>query len=89
MLVLFWPRVLSDYPKTHQKAGPDHPRNLIYPNVFLNLYSEGASLASVERLFHILVPRKEKAFCPCPVFSWAAAHPYLCCGGYGKDMHYF
>ena len=69
-----------------------HPRSSKKPHLpkcFLNLYREGASLASVEMLFHILALRKEKAFCPCPVFFLGSRTPYLCCGGYGKNMHYF
>ena len=69
MLVIFWLRESSQTTQRPTKRqAQDHPRNLIYPNVFLNLYSEDASLASVERLFHILAPRKEKAFCPFPLF---------------------
>ena len=68
MLVLFWQRGPSDDPRAHQKADPRSSEKSHLPKCFLNLYSESASLASVERLFHILAPRKEKAFCPCTVF---------------------
>ena len=55
-------------PKPEARQTPRSPEKPIYPNVFLNWYREGASLVSVERLFHILAPRKEKAFCPGVVF---------------------
>ena len=55
-------------PKTRGQADPQNIRETYHPNVFLKWYRESARLVSVERLFHILVLRKEKAFCPCAVF---------------------
>ena len=55
-------------PKTRGQADPQIIRETYLPKCFLNWYREGASLVSVERLFHILAPRKEKTFCPCAVF---------------------
>ena len=34
----------------------------------VNCCNQDANFASLDRLFHILVPQKEKAFCPCIVF---------------------
>ena len=50
---------------------------------FLNFVSEDANLSSIARLFRILAPLKEKAFCPCAVFFLAGTAEHNKSGGAG------
>ena len=69
---------------------PKHPRwRHPCPNFFKFVQGEGASLASVERLFHILALRKERLFVLAQCFSWASWHQYLCSEGHRKNINYF
>ena len=55
-------------PTNHRPGRPRLSKKPHEPKCFFNLCWNDNSLALVERLFHILAPRKEKAFCPCAVF---------------------
>ena len=69
VLFLFFIWVGREASKTTQgSTDPQIIRETSLPKYLLNSYRKGDSLVSVERLFQILAPRKEKAFCRRTVF---------------------